>query len=139
MESGRTGALSYASGSLTHVNEIEYLYLLIQQWELRAAGEPHTLTPAMLEQWSMHRQSVAECRRMIHGYSLMDNAPVKLPFKTARHAAELQTVGAIIARLQIEYEWPKPSKPLVTSLDIQRLRECITSLEQCRISYNIMY
>lgn len=121
-------------GFPAHFDAVTYLNELSIQWKLRKAGEPHTLTLELLGQWRQHRQQIANCRHTVDSWSYLGNRPFKMPVRTAVHAFVLQQVGQIILNLEAEYGWPAPLQPLVTAHDIERLRDCIRELEQCRES-----
>lgn len=94
-------------------------------------GEPHALTPQMLDEWKDYRDKVAACRYNLFNFTL----PTYEAFKQVKHGSHQMTIKFIdelIANLQKEYEWPKPSNPIVTAQDIERLRACINELDQCR-------
>jgi len=109
-----------------------YLNNLSTQWKLRKAGQPHTLTFALIGQWRSYRRELATCSSMIGMWSYLGNKPFKTPMKTESHSFAIQTVNQIILNLEAEYGWPAPLQPLVTEDDMEQLRRAINELEDCR-------
>lgn len=118
-------------GSPVHFDALLYLNGLSTQWKLREMGEPHALTPDMLAEWNGYRGNIADCR--CHWFNRSHIAlNAKTLLSEVSHEKVIHFVDELIANLEKEYEWPKPSNPIVSAGDIEHLRQCINELDQCR-------